>query len=293
MAIYDIITSEEIDYLSLVVSLVESQYYSDPLRTFKVANDMLRGDCLIPLEEMDSPIGLRVEGGGYIFYDDTVGFQGGKVTLSNGSNISPNALANKWSITIDSNTYYEYAYDLLRGCVVRTNNTGTCNRFMVVDETDLVSVAYTSNLKWDNSSSSTYNTSQATSTDFGYGSANTTLLCSAITDSSYIWYTAKFARYRNPQGVYNATDSATDTRWFIPSRDELCVLNFMQYFDTTYRPTTGICSKRLQIPFRPWYWSSSQYASSSIYAWGGYFDGGYMGYSDKNSTYCARLCRTF
>lgn len=284
MAIYDIITLEELDYLSLV----ESQYYSDPLRTFKVANDMLKGDCLIPLEEMDSPIGLRVEGGGYIFYDDTVGFQGGTVTPSNisGSNISPNALANRWSITIDSNTYYEYAYDLLRGCVVRTNNTGTCNRFMVVDETDLVSVAYNSNLKWDTGS-----TSRSTSTAFGYGSANTTTLCSAITDTSCIWYTANFARFRNPQGVYNDTDSATDTRWFVPSRDELCVLNFMQYYDTTYRPTTGICSKRLQIPFRHWYWSSSQYNSSN--AWYGDFVSGRMGGNYKDGTDYARLCRTF
>lgn len=290
MAIYDIITSEEIDYLSLV----ESQYYSDPLRTFKVANDMLRGDCLIPLEEMDSPIGLRVEGGGYIFYDDTVGFQGGTVTPinKNGNNISPNALANRWSISLTTNPYHEYAYDFARGYVVRTS-LGTCNRFMVVDETDLVSVAYTSNLKWDNSSSSTYNTSQATSTDFGYGSANTTTLYSAITDTSCIWYTVNYARYRNPQGVYNATDSATDTRWFVPSRDELCVLNFMQYFDTTYRPTTGICSKRLQIPFRPWYWSSSQFAGSSDGAWSGGFDGGYMGYHGKIATIFARLCRTF
>ena len=290
MAIYDIITSEGLDYLSLV----ESQYYSDPLRTFKVANDMLRGDCLIPLEEMDSPIGLRVEGGGYIFYDDTVGFQGGTVTPSNknGSNISPNALANRWDISLTTNPYHEYAYDFLRKVVVRTS-LGTCNRFMVVDETDLVSVAYKSNFKWDNSSSSTYSTSQATSTDFGYGSANTTTLCSAITDTSCIWYTANFARYRNPQGVYNATDSATDTRWFVPSRDELCVLNFMQYFDTTYRPTTGICSKRLQIPFRQWYWSSSQNASNSYHAWYSDFNSGYMGGNYKGDTNYARLCRTF
>ena len=260
----------------------------------KAMNDAIKGDYLIPIDELSSPIGLRVEGGGYIFYDDTVGFQGGTVTPinKNGSNISPNALANKWSITIDSNTYYEYAYDLLRGCVVRTNNTGTCNRFMVVDETDLVSVAYKSNLMWDTSSAQT--TSRSTNTAFGYGSENTTLLCSAITDTSCIWYTViNNRRLVIPNSPSSTSDSATDTRWFIPSRDELCVLNFMQYFDTTYRPTTGICSKRLQIPFRPWYWSSSQYASGSIYAWGGNFLGGYMGYYGKTDTYYARLCRTF
>ena len=261
--------------------------------TLKSVNDVMRGS-LIPIDELSSPIGLRVEGGGYIFYDDTVGFRGGTVTPSNKgcSNISPNALANRWDISLTTNPYHEYAYDFLRKVVVRTS-LGTCNRFMVVDETDLVSVAYKSNLKWDDRSSSTYNTSQATSTAFGYGSANTTTLCSAIADTSCIWYTANFARYRNPQGVYDATDSATDTRWFVPSRNELCVLNFMQYYDTTYRPTTGICSKRLQIPFRPWYWSSSQNASHSNYAWYGGFLNGLMYSNFKDTAGSARLCRTF
>ena len=261
--------------------------------TLKSVNDVMRGS-LIPIDELSSPIGLRVEGGGYIFYDDTVGFQGGTVTPDNKScdAVAPNDLANRWSISLTTNPYHEYAYDFARGYVVRTS-LSTCNRFMVVDETDLISVAYGSNLKWDDSSSSTYNTSQATSTDFGYGSANTTTLCSAITDTSCIWYTVKNnRRLVIPNSPSSTSDSATDTRWFVPSRDELCVLNFMQYFDSSYRPTTGICSKRLQIPFRYWYWSSSQNESST--AWSGHFLDGdmYNGYG-KSDTYYARLCRTF
>ena len=250
------------------------------------------GGELIPIDELESPIGLRVEGGGYIFYDDAVGFSGGTTTPSQkaGTNIDAHALATtRWGVEA---SYGDYYYDMLRGCVVRSG-TRTCNRFMVVDETDMVSSAYGSMLMWDTSTNAS--TSRATSTDFGQGSANTTLLCNAITDTTTIWPTVQYSRYKNPQGNYNASDSATDTRWFVPSRAELCVLLFMSYYDSSYRPITGIYKRQLQIPFWSYYWSSSQHSDYANRAWGGNFYYGNMDYHSKTYTIDerVRLCRTF
>lgn len=260
------------------------------------------GSELIPIDELESPIGLRVEGGGYIFYDDTKGFSGGTTTPSqrSGTNISAHKLATRWSVTASYGTYY---YDMLRGCVVR-ESAGTCNRFMVVDETDMVSSPYGNMLTWDTTTGKS--TNRSTSTDFGQGSANTTLLAGgydssgnsitgAITDTSTIWPTVKQFRYKNPQGDPNASNSATNTGWFVPSRDEMCVLLFMNYYNSSYRPTTGIYKRQLQLPFWGYYWTSSQNSDYADYAWGGNFHDGSMGYDGKSYTDYerVRLCRTF
>ena len=272
----------------------------------------IRGINLIPVDELESPIGLRVEGGGYIFYDDTVGFSGGNVVSEgtvkpavkpsdkNGTDIAANALATRWGVEA---SYGDYYYDMLRGCVVR-ESAGTCNRFMVVDETDMVSSACGSMLMWDTSTAAS--TSRATSTDFGQGSANTILLAGgydssgnwisgAITDKSTIWPTVMYSRYKNPQGSSSASNSAINTSWFVPSRDELCVLLFMSYYDSSYRPFYGKYKRQLQIPFWPYYWSSSQVSDNAYTAWYGDFYDGYMGYDGKSDTSFirVRLCRTF
>ena len=274
-------------------SVISSSDLATILNTVANISKYIKGNTLIPIDELESPIGLRVEGGGYIFYDDTVGFSGGTTATpsqKSGTNIDAHALATtRWGVEA---SYGDYYYDMLRGCVVRSG-TRTCNRFMVVDETDMVSSAYGSMLMWDTSTNAS--TSRATSTDFGQGSANTTLLCKAITNTTTIWPTVQYSRYKNPQGDYNASDSATDTRWFVPSRDELCVLLFMSYYDSSYRPITGIYKRQLQIPFWSYYWSSSQYSDYASYAWYGLFNYGYMGYSSKADTDVirVRLCRTF
>ena len=275
----------------------------------------IRGINLIPVDELESPIGLRVEGGGYIFYDDTVGFSGGNVVSEgtvkpavkpsdkNGTDIAANALATRWGVEA---SYGTYKYDMLRGCVVRT--AGTCNRFMVVDETDMVSSACGSMLVWDTESGAS--TSRATSTDFGYGSANTKLLGgsaphmsdSLISDSTAIWLTAAYFRYRNPQGASGSdiSNSATDTRWFVPSKDELYVLSCMAFYNDSSRPSDSIYSHQLQIPFWENYWSSSQWSSSQHsnpvkYAWicgfGGLSQSGLLKSADDSAR--VRLCRTF
>ena len=65
-----------------------------------IKRSYLTGSELIPIDELESPIGLRVEGGGYIFYDDTVGFNGGTIKPSdkNGTDIAANALATRWGV---------------------------------------------------------------------------------------------------------------------------------------------------------------------------------------------------
>ena len=256
------------------------------------------GSELIPIDDLYSPIGLRVEGGGYIFYDDTVGFPSSKIS------VDKNALATRWGVEA---SYGDYYYDMLRGCVVR-ESAGTCNRFMVVDETDMVSSACGSMLVWDTESGAS--TSRATSTDFGYGSANTKLLGgsaphmsdSLISDSTAIWLTAAYFRYRNPQGASGSdiSNSATDTRWFVPSKDELYVLSCMAFYNDSSRPSDSIYSHQLQIPFWENYWSSSQWSSSQHsnpvkYAWicgfGGLSQSGLLKSADDSAR--VRLCRTF
>lgn len=271
--------------------IIRSEDISSILSTLSKHFNYITGKTLIPLDELESPIGLRVAGGGVIFYDDTVGFKGGttKPSNKNGSDIPANALATRWGV---SATYHDYAYDVLRGCVVRTSTLGTCNRFMVVGENDMISEARGSMKTWDISSAAS--TSRSTNTAFGYGSANTSTLCSVITDSTTIWPTVQYFRYSNPQGPSNAADNALDTRWFVPSRDELCVLFFMFYHDSSHRPTTGIYSRQLQLPFYTYCWSSSQIASNATYAWISDAYRGSMGSGNKGGTSGrVRLCRTF
>lgn len=234
--------------------------------------------------------------GGVIFYDDTVGFEGGttKPSERNGSNIPANALASYWGLSSGSSTaYHEYAYDALRGCVVRTG-LGSCRRFMVVDENDMLGEARGSLKLWDTSPASS--TSRSTSTDFGAGESNTKTLCSAITDATTLWYTVTACRNMNIQDDSLKDELGKDisSKWFVPSRDELCVLLFMFYYKDSYRPTTGIYSKQLQLPFYAYYWSSSQSAADVSKAWYGIASDGYVyTYSKYGSGDRVRLCRTF
>jgi hypothetical protein len=269
------------------------------------------GGELIPIDELESPIGLRVEGGGYIFYDDTVGFPGSKI------NIAKNALADRWGV---DHSYGTYKYDMLRGCVVR-ESAGTCNRFMVVDETDMEflprrpkgstagnAITYTSTvlapLMWDIDDDK--KTIRDTSEAFGYGSTNTTLLCDVITSFYTIWGNIQhFRRNRNPQGSPYTSDSATDTKWFVPSKDEIYVLSSMATYDSAYRPTTGIYKRQLQLSFSTVYWTSSQYLSSSTSSYEslvyvlnfqyGSLSYEYKIYESSSGWYVpyTRLCRTF
>ena len=222
-------------------------------------------------------INKKVEGGGIIFFDWYFGFRGAfKASANSYPSVSPDT-------TSDLGEYY------IEDNIVKCKRLGTKHRFMVVAEEDL-----STSIKWDDSSSSTYNTSQATSTDFGTGKANTTLLCNNIAND--LWATVKTARETNPEGhTLVSDDSGLDTRWFIPSEDELYILIAMQYSNSSYRPS-GM--DRLSINYESGtlgsrYWSSSQTASYSYGALFGDFGNGYVSSLDKRNYFCARLCRTF
>ena len=223
---------------------------------------------------------MKVEGGGIIFFDWKYGFTGATTTGTNGCSVAADT-------TSDLGNYY---YDFDAGCV-KCGRVGSKHRFYVVAESDLTD----STVGWD---TVTYSTSRATSTDFGTGKANTTLLCNNITDTNSFWPTVKTARATNPSGhTLVSDDSALDTRWFVPSKDELYVLNAMQYSDSAYRPS-GI--PQLSINYSSgtlniYYWSSSQISGNAYRAWDGDFHYGRMYYGLKGNTtnIRVRLCRTF
>ena len=223
---------------------------------------------------------MKVEGGGIIFFDWKYGFTGASKTDSSGCSVAADT-------TSDLGNYY---YDFGAGCV-KCSRVGSKHRFYVVAESDLVN----STVGWD---TVTQSTSRATSTGFGTGKANTTLLCDNITDTNSFWPTVKTARATNPSGhTLVSDDSALDTRWFVPSKDELYVLNAMQYSNSAYRPS-GI--PRLSINYSSgtlsqYYWSSSQYSAYVGDAWYGRFGYGGMYNDIKNYIFDerVRLCRTF
>ena len=243
------------------------------------AKDILERQYKENLNKNQSFYNLKVEGGGIIFFDWYFGFRGAfKAGFNSYPSVSPDT-------TSDLGEYY------IEDNIVKCKRLGTKHRFIVVAEEDLS----TATIKWDSKSSSTYNTSQATSTDFGTGKANTTLLCNNIAND--LWATVKTARETNPEGhALVSDDSGLDTRWFIPSKDELYILNAMQYSNSSYRPS-GM--DRLSINYDSGtldggYWSSSQFASYSGWAWaGGFNENGNVVGSDKPSPFPARLCRTF
>ena len=238
------------------------------------AKDILERQYKENLNKNQSFYNLKVEGGGIIFFDWYFGFRGAfKAGNYSYPSVSPD-------ITSDLGDYY------IENNIVKCKRLGAKHRFMVVAEEDLGT-----SIKWDNSSSSTYSTSQATSTDFGTGKANTTLLCNNIAND--LWATVKTAREKEFTSV--SDDSGLDTRWFIPSKDELYILDAMQYRDSNYRPSgmDGLSINYESGTLDSTYWSSSQLASISNYAWCGSFDVGSMYYIGKNNTNYARLCRTF
>ena len=227
---------------------------------------------------------LRVEGGGIIFFDWKYGFTGATTTGENGCSVAADT-------TSDLGDYY---YDEITG-TVHCSRVGAKHRFYVVAESGFIDPT----VFWDAKAPSTV---RATSTEFGTGKANTTLLCNAITND--MWPLVKAARATNPGGHdLVSDDSALDTRWFVLSKDEMYVLVAMQYSDSNYRPS-GI--PRLSINYSagtlgPFCWSSSQYTGiattwdGNTGAWdGSAYDGRIFGTNkDLEGLVHARLCRTF
>ena len=237
---------------------------------------------------------LRVEGGGLIFFDWKYGFTGATTTGSNGCSVSADT-------TSDLGDYY---YDEISHTVC-CSRLGAKHRFYVVAESGLVEVC----MMWDASNPTTH---RATSTGFGTGKANTTLLCNVITND--MWPLVKCARAMNPGGHdLVSDDSALDTRWFVPSKDEMYVLVAMQYQNSSYRPSGIPQLPKLSINndieglkdyyngyYGDYYWSSSEISESegTKSAWRGYVDAGCMSWRGKEmaakySSTLVRLCRTF
>ena len=228
---------------------------------------------------------LRVEGGGIIFFDWKYGFT--STTPENGDTYSY-ALRITADTTSDLGDYY---YNKITG-TVQCSRVGDKHRFYVVAESDLTG----SVVAWDATAPST---SRGTSTGFGTGKANTTLLCNAITND--MWPLVKTARSVNPGGHdLVSDDSALDTRWFVPSRDESCTISNMQHPDSSHRPS-GI--PQLSISYsagtmKETYWTSSEDPSTSSFIRLMALDSDGYGVSGSSSTFKSsteyvRLCRTF
>jgi hypothetical protein len=221
---------------------------------------------------------LRVEGGGIIFFDWKYGFTGAATTGKEGCSVSADTKSDLG----------DYDYDNITG-EVHCRRVGSKHRFYVVAESDLTN----STVGWDTVDPEDYKNAFA---PFGTGKANTTYLCKAITND--VWPLVETARATNPSGhTLVSDDSALDTRWFVPSKNELYVLNAMQYSDSSYRPS-GI--PQLSINYSAgtlsqYYWSSSQHTSTLNDAWCGNFSLGRMHGNYKNDTTSlrVRLCRTF
>ena len=107
--------------------------------------------------------------------------------------------------------------------------------------------------------------------DMGYGLPNTNaMIAKYATNTSYWWRLIKEKR------------DNTGLDWFMPSKDELD----MMYDNRTVITGQGGDAFKTDI----WYWSSSEYTSSS--AWHQLFSTGTRGNDDKrNSAHCRLLRR--
>ena len=268
------------DYSALASTITEGL---NVLKSFKDTTE----DALAALKNPDllgkgGYIGRRIEGGGMIFFDYSLGFKGDV-------SVAP--------ITSNLHTYH---VDALTGMVVcdDRDDATKVDRFYVVSDYDIGEYRHGTNLMWSNGASGTLYTSLGTEAGFGTGKANTKkCIAAATTDGLLEWN----------QNAYNCiwhyvwkgdwqreTDEGTNA-WFVPSKDELNVLCNMQYYTPSKRYSYDGMTQLRQLPqnFYSYYWSSSE--SSATVAFRSFFFGGYMGTDGKDDTSGrhVRCVRTF
>lgn len=229
-------------------------------------------------------IGMRVEGGGMIFFDYKIGFKGSDVTVA-----------------ASTDEFKTYHVDWMRNVVVCDNPTDTTkkDRFYVVQEFDIGEYKHGTCLMWgDTQSASLYNVLVGTETGFGTGKANTQkCIDAAKADNRLEWNNNAYNNLWHYvwKGDWQRQTDRGLNQWFVPSKDELALLCDMQYAPKTRTSADG-ATKLMLLPmnFYSYYWSSSEV--SATIAWNAYFyNGGAANQGNKNSTNGnhVRLVRTF
>ncbi len=196
--------------------------------------------------------------GGYIFYDDEIGYD------LNGDS------------TIDSTEK-----DLLDG-----TNDGTVNgdRYLEAAPSDIsLNTVETFIFGYYRLTSRGSSALVGTSTSIGTGETNTAALVSKMGSSAYISDVVRIATttgdYAARWCLYHVVGEYSD--WFLPSQDEL----YLMYTNLYMNSLGGFSVSN--------YWSSSEYAAS--YAWQQYFDNGNQlhNYNYKDAEYRVRPVRAF
>lgn len=228
-------------------------------------------------------IGMKIEGGGTIYFDYKIGFAGSDVTVA-----------------AKTGSFKTYHVDPVRNIVVCDNPTDTSklDRFYVVSDYDIGDYKHGENLMWSNGTSGTLYTSLGTATGFGTGLANTQkCIDAAKTDNVLEWSSTSYGVVWHylEKGDWNRETDRGTKQWFVPSKDELSVLCDMQYAPKSRKSADGKTNLRLlPINFYSYYWSSSE--QSATVAWNSYFYSGYAaGTGNKGGavTTHVRLVRTF
>lgn len=228
----------------------------------------------------DGFIGMKIEGGGTIFFDYMLGYKYGSLAVA----------------PVTSNLH-SYHIDKDRNIVVcdDPNDTTKQHRFYVVSDYDIGDYKHGENLMWaDTASASMYNILVGTETGFGKGYSNTEkCIAAASADNRLEWNANAYNMIWHY--VWKGDWLYRSPKWFVPSKDELNVLLNMQWHEAARRVSYDgtVKMKQLPINFYSYYWSSSE--SSATVAHGANFCVGDMTAHHKPDAGIShvRLCRTF
>jgi hypothetical protein len=113
------------------------------------------------------------------------------------------------------------------------------------------------------------------------GQSTTGTACDTGSAATYTWQGA----LAQAQSVNNTGGFATYSDWRLPNRNELASLVENSCYDPAINMTT------FPNTVASYYWSASPLASSSGYAWGVVFGGGYVGGYGKGLAMYVRLVR--
>ena len=225
-------------------------------------------------------IGMRIEGGGTIFFDYALGYKYGSLSVA--------------PVTTNLHSYH---VDKDRNIVVcdDPDDSSKKARFYVVSDYDIGDYKHGNNLMWaDTGASHMYNVLVGTSTAFSTGYANTEkCIAAANTDNRLEWNSNAYNCIWHY--IWKGDWNARNPKWFVPSKDELNVLLNMQWQESDRRKSYDgkTTFKQLPINFYSYYWSSSE--SSATVAHNADFYGGNMYANGKNVTISihVRLVKTF
>lgn len=268
------------DYSALASTITEGLKI---LQTFKDTTE----NALAGLENPDllgkgGYIGRRIEGGGMIFFDYSLGFKGDV-------SVAP--------ITSNLHTYH---VDALTGMVVcdDRSDTSKVDRFYAVSDYDIGEYKHGDSLMWSNGKTGKLYTTIGTATGFGTGKANTEkCIAAAQTDGVLGWSSAAYDviwHYVYEGDWIRVTDDG-QYAWFVPSKDELTVLGNMQHYTLSKRYSYDGKTQLRQLPenLHAYYWSSSEASATTAYKLNS--NNVYVGPGDKNDMggHHIRLIRRF